>query len=484
MTVLESAPTELRPSVATSPRLWGLSVTALHDAYWRARGVQCIRRGERTALQRHAELFLLLPADQLVLFDLAPIAEWLRWHDSLATRLRLIDPDDTGYAEHVITDDRGHVLRIERRYGHRHLTGGHIVLTARRRLANIWMTSPNRREAWRRIRRAVPWSRVHHGKITAHAFDATQVDDEHELLHELIARWAVPSQALDGIHEVEPGVWARAGVELDPHVTRIGPMWIDGDDAADGRPVHIGPIAITNGVRTSSTADRAVRVRDIGEIELVRAPVEVEAQATTAPAGYGLAKRALDVTVSLLMLAVLWPVMLVIALLIMLEDGRPVFFAHKRRGRHNRRFPCLKFRTMHRNAEELARQLARYNVCDGPQVFIHDDPRVTRLGKFLRRTSLDELPQLINVLVGEMSLVGPRPSPEDENQYCPAWRDLRLSVRPGITGLWQIRRTRTVGKDFQEWIRFDIEYVQRANFWLDLRILAQTARMVLFGRGG
>ncbi len=129
---------------------------------------------------------------------------------------------------------------------------------------------------------------------------------------------------------------------------------------------------------------------------------------------------------------------------------------------------------MRKNAESMVIQLQDQNKADGPQVFIENDPRVTRVGRVLRKLQIDELPQLWNVLRGDMSLVGPRPSPDRENQFCPAWREIRLSVRPGITGLWQVRRTRAAGEDFQEWIKYDIEYVQRASFLLDIKILFKT----------
>jgi lipopolysaccharide/colanic/teichoic acid biosynthesis glycosyltransferase len=177
------------------------------------------------------------------------------------------------------------------------------------------------------------------------------------------------------------------------------------------------------------------------------------------------------------------PVMFLIGLLILLEDGRPVFFGHWRQGRGGRLFTCWKFRSMIRNAEQVAHELEQYNSCDGPQVFIQDDPRVTRMGRILRPSHLDELPQLWNVLVGQMSLVGPRPSPDGENQFCPAWRDIRLSVRPGITGLWQLNRRREPGEDFQEWIRYDIRYVRRAGLRMDFKILVKTAWVMIFGRG-
>ena len=129
---------------------------------------------------------------------------------------------------------------------------------------------------------------------------------------------------------------------------------------------------------------------------------------------------------------------------------------------------------MRRDAETMVAQLRKLDHADGPQVFIKNDPRVTRVGKVLRKYHLDEIPQFFNVLMGEMSLVGPRPSPERENQFCPAWRELRLSVRPGITGLWQVERTRAPGKDFQEWIRYDIEYVRHASLRLDFLICMKT----------
>jgi lipopolysaccharide/colanic/teichoic acid biosynthesis glycosyltransferase len=136
---------------------------------------------------------------------------------------------------------------------------------------------------------------------------------------------------------------------------------------------------------------------------------------------------------------------------------------------------------MYRNAEKMKQELADKNQADGAQFYIERDPRVTRVGRFLRRTRIDEWPQFFNVLIGHMSVVGPRPSPFKENQFCPAWREARLSVRPGITGLWQVKRTRELGADFQEWIKYDIEYVEHASFSLDMIILMQTVVCVIKG---
>jgi lipopolysaccharide/colanic/teichoic acid biosynthesis glycosyltransferase len=195
-------------------------------------------------------------------------------------------------------------------------------------------------------------------------------------------------------------------------------------------------------------------------------------------------KRAFDFVASLLALVVLAIPMLVVAVILKLDSAGPVFFAHRREGRNGKEFPCVKFRTMTADAHRLQRKLYEANEVDGPQFKLKNDPRITRLGRLLRATNFDEIPQLFNVLVGHMSLVGPRPSPFRENQICVPWRQARLSVRPGITGLWQVCRdeNRTEG-DFHEWIYYDIEYVRGFSFWLDLRILVATVFALTGWRG-
>lgn len=185
-------------------------------------------------------------------------------------------------------------------------------------------------------------------------------------------------------------------------------------------------------------------------------------------------KRVFDIFASAIGLVVLSPLLALVALLIKLDSRGPVFFCHYREGRFGKLFPCLKFRTMRSDAHQLQRKLLEENDLDGPHFKISRDPRITRIGRFLRNTNIDELPQLFNVLVGQMSLVGPRPSPFRENQICVPWRRARLSVRPGITGLWQICRSDRGDGDFQQWIYFDILYVRHMTCWLDLRIIFAT----------
>jgi lipopolysaccharide/colanic/teichoic acid biosynthesis glycosyltransferase len=156
-----------------------------------------------------------------------------------------------------------------------------------------------------------------------------------------------------------------------------------------------------------------------------------------------------------------------------------VFYKDKRQGLHGKAFNCLKFRTMHTGSESIQEKLRVVSQVDGPQFKIKNDPRISTVGGFLRDTYIDEIPQFLNVLLGQMSVVGPRPSPESENTLCPSWRDARLSVRPGITGLWQVYRTRKPEQDFQEWIYYDTEYVRRLSLRMDLRICWRTIKKMV-----
>ncbi len=192
-------------------------------------------------------------------------------------------------------------------------------------------------------------------------------------------------------------------------------------------------------------------------------------------------KRALDIALTLLTLPLWLPLMGVIAVLIKLQDpSGEVIFIQERTGKGGRRFGMLKFRTMVVNAEEMKAGLAHLNELQWPDFKIADDPRVTRVGKFLRRTSLDELPQLINVLRGEMSLVGPRPTSFSAETYS-LWQTERLDVVPGITGLWQLLgRGET---EFDERLRMDIAYIERRSLLFDMEILVRTIFAVLQHKG-
>lgn len=192
-------------------------------------------------------------------------------------------------------------------------------------------------------------------------------------------------------------------------------------------------------------------------------------------------KRAMDIAGAIVLLVLGAPLLLVIAAAVRLTSPGPALFSQVRCGLHGRPFRMLKFRTMVADAEKLQMSLRKQNQVEGPMFKIADDPRITRLGAFLRKTSLDELPQLLNVLAGTMSLVGPRPLAMAEMSFAPSWRDTRLSVKPGVTGMWQV-----MGREsprFHDWIRWDVEYVLRQSIWLDLWLLLKTLRLAA-GHGG
>ncbi|MHC4518707.1 MAG: sugar transferase [Planctomycetota bacterium] len=190
-------------------------------------------------------------------------------------------------------------------------------------------------------------------------------------------------------------------------------------------------------------------------------------------------KRIADIVVAAIVLILFIPVIPLMALAIKMSSPGPVFFKDKRQGLHGRLFDCVKFRTMRVGAADIQDKLRFVSEVDGPQFKMEDDPRISTVGWFLRETYLDEIPQFFNVLCGQMSVVGPRPSPEAENTLCPSWRDARLSVRPGITGLWQVNRTRRPFRDFQEWIHYDTQYVQQLSPRMDLRICWRTFKRML-----
>jgi lipopolysaccharide/colanic/teichoic acid biosynthesis glycosyltransferase len=185
-------------------------------------------------------------------------------------------------------------------------------------------------------------------------------------------------------------------------------------------------------------------------------------------------KRALDVTVAAAGLLLASPLVILIAMAVWLESRGPIFYGDKREGMGGRGFKCWKFRTMFTGAHLTQQTLKALDQTDGPHFKLDRDPRVTKVGRVLRALNIDEIPQLYNVLNGEMSLVGPRPSPFRENQVCVPWRVARLSVRPGITGFWQVCRHNRSEGDFHQWIEYDLLYVQHLSFWLDLKILAAT----------
>lgn len=190
-------------------------------------------------------------------------------------------------------------------------------------------------------------------------------------------------------------------------------------------------------------------------------------------------KRTIDILGSGIGLIILSPIFILVALAIKIEDPKgKVFFVQERCGKNNKLFKMYKFRSMISNAEELLEELICENEMDGPVFKIKEDPRITRVGRFIRKTSIDELPQLFNILMGDMSIVGPRPAIPHEVAEYNEYQKQRLLVKPGLTCIWQVSGRNSIG--FDEWVDMDLEYIEKRNLWMDVKLIFKTVG-VLFG---
>lgn len=456
------------------PLLWGADLRTLHDRWWATRGVQIVRCGGAGAppSPRGPRVFLLIGPHDLLRFDISAPLKRMAWLRPRVMRLRLVDRDDQTYIERLQVGREGRVEGVARVYHASTRATGRAAITDDLRLARLWRVAADPYLAWSAVDDEVGPDGSAPGVARALILDARNDAHRGAFTRRMIREWAFPGAAFDGVYEFQPGVWLHESVRVPERVRFVGPVWVGA-----GRTLQTGETVVGAGV----APDRDRGLAPPGEIdwpELRSLPTGRRPIGLTLR-GRRWVKRIFDIAFSAAVLLATAPLYPLIALAIFLEDGWPPFFTHKRQTLRGREFPCIKFRTMRKNAESLKAELAKMNQADGPQFFIENDPRVLRVGRVLRKFQLDELPQFINVLLGHMSVVGPRPSPDKENQFCPAWREARLSVRPGVTGLWQVRRTRAPETDFQEWIRYDLEYVQRQSFRLDLWIIWTTIRHIL-----
>lgn len=494
MSVAEPAevrsPAELSPAAdpaggsAGWPTVWGLSSVALHDRYWAGKGVQVVRAGEKVELDTGAELYLMIDPQTLAMFDLRPLLDRLYWAVSRLAIVRLAESQSTGYREVVVVGENQNFVRFERHYSGVVNRLTRVALTTDVRIARHWAWS-DEGTSWKRLRREfgdVGTILSARGKL----FDSADAASVNRFTMDVIRLWSKPDATIPNIEEVSEGVWAPAGTRVDPSVRFVGPSWIGAGRTVEPGESVLGPAALWDDPSTRFEAPQP-EWQDIEPTAERRQAAPAQAPGSTRAAApnrgsrlYPPFKRAFDIAFALGILAATLPLYPLIMIAIWIEDGAPFFFAHKRETRGGREFGCLKFRSMRKDAEKIKEQLkaAKANQADGPQFFMENDPRLTKVGKFLRATNLDELPQFVNVLTGDMSVVGPRPSPRAENQYSPSWRESRLSVRPGITGLWQVSRTRQAGTDFQEWIKYDLQYVENVRFSEDVRIILATFRVL------
>ncbi|HEV8379720.1 MAG TPA: sugar transferase [Tepidisphaeraceae bacterium] len=470
-------------------------------------------------------LFLIVNGHQFPLCDLRQAMEMHRNNNCDATFVDLCEPKVKWYDENLLVEHDGWVQRINRVYGadrpaqriplERDWPALMIIsASAMQKLTNLAL--PQRLNQWPLVMLRAGM-RINGAGIAGKCFDLHEREQIHELADAILRHrphWLIESGNLT---EKQPKVWIGRGVKIPRNAELIGPLAIGdeveiGEDAVVVGPTVIGPrsrispgvvvrrgfvppetevgsgsIGLANVIQSSNHSTVALIPPRMALERPIRLAKVIEAAGRPRPLSdfrhqaYYFTKRAMDIVGSLLFLAFTLPFYPLIALAIKINSPGPVFYAHLRQGRGGKNFKCWKFRTMVTNADEIKARLMAQNEVDGPQFKIKRDPRIFWVGSWLRRLNIDEWPQFYNVLIGDMSIVGPRPSPDRENQMCPAWREARLSVRPGITGLWQVSRKREVETDFQEWIYYDVQYVKKQSIWLDIKILFKTVRVILKG---
>ena len=387
--------------------------------------------------------------------------------------LRAHSTRERGYKELAVTLPDGRFSHFRREYDRPGSRLSRLALTRNREMAEQWRLCRDRNAGWRMIRQRAARESVQAATIDAELYDCRLPQEVSEFITSLIQRWRRPAATIPNINRLAPGVWAHRDYKPDPSVCFFGTVWIGAGRSLPPRETVLGPAVLWDDPDKRPIA----ATRPIREVEF-RPEFPNLARLLKVPWKLAL-RRAFDMAFAAFALLLTAPVFPIVCLAIWLEDGRPFFFAHQRQTLHGKPFPCIKFRSMRKDAEQIKARLEKENQADGPQFFIERDPRLTRVGALIRKLNVDELPQFVNVLLGQMSIVGPRPSPEKENQFCPAWREARLSVRPGITGLWQVMRTRRQGLDFQEWIKYDMEYVETMSWHLDLWIIYKTICLCL-----
>lgn len=444
-------------------------------------------------------------------FPMCDISQAIRLHRqgrADATFFELADSPVPAYQEKLHMHPDGRVERVSRIYGQaapvpESAPWPALVILSRpamKRLGGINL--PQKLEHWPSLmlRAGLKAAGL---TMVGRSYDLNDRNQLHELADAILRFHPQWLGGTSSLYERSGKVYIGRNVIIPESAQMIGPVAI-GDETVIGEDcVIVGPTVIGRGSRIENgailrrclvqpnpdlgsqsihspglpaqafQADRPIRLQSILEAPSLWAEIK--------HIGYHFTKRGIDLLGSLLFILCSIPFYPFIALAIKINSPGPVFYGHIRQGRGGRNFKCWKFRTMIPDAEAAKIELLKRNEVDGPQFKMKDDPRIFFVGKWLRKLNMDEWPQFFNVLLGQMSLVGPRPSPEKENQMCPAWRDARLSVRPGITGLWQVCRKREGDTDFQEWIYYDVQYVKKQSIAMDLKILIKTFAVALKG---
>jgi lipopolysaccharide/colanic/teichoic acid biosynthesis glycosyltransferase len=443
-------------------------------------------------------------------FDVTPLLERLSETPRIARHMVALDGSTSGTNERVELDGDGHVRRVQRYYDDVTWTVSNGVACSLIPISMLAISSVRpfgslvelRRELVARDlpTRDVPMKRPVLDLTTERGLLLLNERALHERAGS--STWLARSERsagqsepthLQGVHagaQLVGTVAIHQGAVLEEGVRVIGPAVIGARARLLRGAIVAQSVVAPDAVLAAGSVVRHRVVSGAGSNAVVLGPdhddpadaVDDFLEQTRVRRVYPAMKAAVEGAIAATALVVLSPVLLLLAAVVKLESRGPIFYGDPRESREGRLFRCFKFRTMYVGADAAQRDLMAANQMDGPQFKLERDPRVTRVGRWLRALSLDELPQLFNVARGQMSLVGPRPSPFRENQMCVPWRDARLSVRPGITGLWQVCRHNRESGDFHQWIYYDIKYVRNMSFLVDLKILIATV-LTLGGKG-
>jgi lipopolysaccharide/colanic/teichoic acid biosynthesis glycosyltransferase len=449
---------------------------------------------------------LLIRDSRRVTVDPLDLGDALRESPQASMLVRhLVTPAGTtgGTSERVLLDTEGRVSRIQRYYESVTWPFASGVVCSIVPVASTSMLTNLPFDSLPELRATLTASALpsQDVMVSATVFDLSQESGLLGLVEQMTVRRAreeqppfvSPKARVDETAVLQGPVVVEGEAEIGPRALIIGPAVI-GAGSRIGADCVVAHALVTAGaeVPAGSLLRQCIATPERGwgqpvgpvveqAVGTVQAGSIEEVPDTNAYLSAVELKAPFEIALCALALLALSPLLALLALFIKIESRGPILYGDRREGKDGRQFSCWKFRTMIQGADARQRLLARQNQMDGPQFKMASDPRVTRVGRILRPLSLDEIPQLLNVALGEMSLVGPRPSPFRENQMCIPWREARLSVRPGITGLWQVCRHDRDEGDFHQWIYYDLLYVRHMSPWLDLKILTATV-ITLGGR--
>jgi lipopolysaccharide/colanic/teichoic acid biosynthesis glycosyltransferase len=427
-------------------------------------------------------------------FDASPLFGDLAATPRLARHLIALEQGTAGTSERVELDGEGRVRRVQRYYDAVTWTVTCGVSCSLVPVSALTMIQLPPFESVAELRRSLSTTAVPSRDVPITTL-LVDLSSEHALLavHDRLLAAAAPNGRRGVIAAPTATVHSKArvvgnvivhdGAEISEGAVVIGPAVI-GAGACVERGALVAQCVVAPGVTIPAGAVFCHRIvtgadskRGLASLTVTELLEDAQLAVTQDPRPGGVyrsVKGLLEAAVAIAALVVLSPLFVLVALLVKLDSKGPVLYGDPREAKDGKEFRCFKFRTMRVGADAAQRDLMAANQVDGPQFKMDVDPRVTRIGRWLRMTSIDELPQLLNVAMGQMSLVGPRPSPFRENQTCVPWREARLSVRPGITGLWQVCRHERQQGDFHQWIYYDIQYVRHMSFLVDLKIILAT----------